>query len=229
MRCLRALDFLPEILVQIAIRKQIKKNDGTYLTYRWMGTARELLFMCYNLSMTKRVLYFMMGEWHQNIKIGYSTNFESRASTFTTYGPHTCLGTVSGERSLERWLHYHLRASRLHGEWFAPSEEVLTVISRIQDRTFHAWVDQVKQAEKARLLKRAQQVDQASGRTPGRITLATLKRQLQDPDGDAKLAAWMERSDERSRTTQQHLSDVPRNQQPIVLTDYWCERHQRVH
>ena len=44
MRCLRALDFLPEILVQIAIRKQIKKNDGTYLTYRWMGTARELLF-----------------------------------------------------------------------------------------------------------------------------------------------------------------------------------------
>ena len=138
MRCLRALDFLPEILVQIAIRKQIKKNDGTYLTYRWMGTARELLFTCYNLSMTK-------------------------------------------------------------------------------------------QAEKARLLKRAQQVDQASGRTPGRITLATLKRQLQDPDGDAKLAAWMERSDERSRTTQQHLSDVPRNQQPIVLTDYWCERHQRVH
>ena len=44
MRCLRALDFLPEILVRIAIRKQIKKNDGTYLTYRWMGTARELLF-----------------------------------------------------------------------------------------------------------------------------------------------------------------------------------------
>jgi hypothetical protein len=37
------LDFLPEILVQIAIRKQIKKNDGTYLTYRWMGTAREPL------------------------------------------------------------------------------------------------------------------------------------------------------------------------------------------
>jgi len=68
------------------------------------------------------------------IKIGTTKNSpESRMAALQT-GHHEklqLLGAVEGDQAIERGAHEALRAYRLHGEWFGPSDAVLAYVAAL--------------------------------------------------------------------------------------------------
>lgn len=64
------------------------------------------------------------------IKIGFAVDPVVRMHSLQTSNPERLelLGSFAGTIAQERALHDRLKASRLHGEWFSPSEEVLSVV-----------------------------------------------------------------------------------------------------
>lgn len=63
------------------------------------------------------------------VKIGFAKHVPSRLRAIQTTLPRklVLLRQVDGGRAVERWLHQHYKARRLHGEWFAYSECMLTI------------------------------------------------------------------------------------------------------
>ena len=67
------------------------------------------------------------------IKIGFSVDVEGRMKTFEIGSPYpfTVLGyweTANADQE-EKEIHASLKGSRLRGEWFAPSETLLSVVT----------------------------------------------------------------------------------------------------
>lgn len=71
------------------------------------------------------------------IKIGLSHNVEKRRRVIEgSTGPLVQLAVISGDRGVERNLHWLYRKSRMHGEWFYPTLDLLTHIYRVRTATF---------------------------------------------------------------------------------------------
>ena len=68
------------------------------------------------------------------VKIGKAKNPRSRLRELSTGSPYVLklLAAVDWHDSNERLLHQYLRFYRLRGEWFEPSDEVLTVVERME-------------------------------------------------------------------------------------------------
>ena len=63
------------------------------------------------------------------IKIGCTRDLRKRWANLRTLIPVdlTLLGSIPGYRDIEHALHVRFEASRVHGEWFKPSPEILSL------------------------------------------------------------------------------------------------------
>lgn len=75
-------------------------------------------------------VYFAQGQDGGPIKIGYSRETERRLRELQRGSPVPLrmLRVVPGSRALEIALHAHFSSDRLHGEWFAPTSELLRIL-----------------------------------------------------------------------------------------------------
>lgn len=79
------------------------------------------------------MIYFVLRESDNKIKIGHSGNFLTRElSLAKEHGSLRFLGWVSGGRTEESNLHDHFSHCHYQGEWFTPHE---TLIDWIMDNT----------------------------------------------------------------------------------------------
>lgn len=85
-------------------------------------------------SKTKSYVYFIQGEKGGPIKIGYSTNVESRVKELQTGFPTklVVLALIPGRIWHETELHKRFQKHRLHGEWFKPVPELLEYIESVK-------------------------------------------------------------------------------------------------
>lgn len=76
------------------------------------------------------VVYFIRSGSDGPIKIGFSSSLKDRFADLSRMNgqPITLLGWIRGELEDERALHVRFSASRLHGEWFSPTSELLRLI-----------------------------------------------------------------------------------------------------
>jgi len=75
-------------------------------------------------------VYFVQAESLGRIKIGTSSNVAVRFGTLRTSSPDklNLLGVIPGDCTVERALHKRFADERLHGEWFTPSERLVSYI-----------------------------------------------------------------------------------------------------
>lgn len=78
-------------------------------------------------------VYFIQSERGGPIKIGRAINPEQRLKQCQTGSPErlVLLAVISGGRDLERSLHARFAASRLRGEWFKPTPELIALIGEV--------------------------------------------------------------------------------------------------
>lgn len=78
-------------------------------------------------------VYFVQARDGGAIKIGHTIDLEQRFRALQTGSPVdlVLLGSVEGDGKLEKELHYDLRADRVRGEWFRPSEAVLARMAQL--------------------------------------------------------------------------------------------------
>jgi hypothetical protein len=81
-------------------------------------------------------IYFIQGESGGAIKIGHSMDPVKRLRDLQTSYPDNLilLLMVAGSETDEKALHEQLAASRLKGEWFSPSDEVLSAIETFREQ-----------------------------------------------------------------------------------------------
>jgi len=79
-------------------------------------------------------IYFIQGESGGPIKIGYTTDVQSRIRTLQTGYPDTLklLLAIPGNFNNEQTLHFELKEYRVQGEWFKPVPVVLDKIKQLQ-------------------------------------------------------------------------------------------------
>lgn len=65
------------------------------------------------------------------VKIGYSGNLERRVSELLRMHGGEFLGSMPGDRSVERHFHVLYRRQRLAGEWFESSDDMLAMIAAL--------------------------------------------------------------------------------------------------
>ena len=78
----------------------------------------------------KACVYFVQSEENKLIKIGYTTNLKKRLSKMRTDSstPLKVLFAMEAYRLEEKSIHSALFKCNIHGEWFAPSAELLEYI-----------------------------------------------------------------------------------------------------
>lgn len=78
------------------------------------------------------VVYFARNPGSQTVKVGFTANLDQRLATLRTAIPDLELvGAIPGGRRAERDLHDHLAASRIAGEWFAPTPLVAQTLAAL--------------------------------------------------------------------------------------------------
>jgi hypothetical protein len=84
------------------------------------------------------VIYFVQAEIIGRIKIGYCArgHFEKRLSHLQIGSPVELrvLATCRGDRTREAILHDRFAASRVRGEWFEPTPDLVRFIARLNGR-----------------------------------------------------------------------------------------------
>lgn len=94
-------------------------------------------YKCYDISMDIRnpnsVIYFVRSGTSGPIKIGKANNLKRRLASLQTSAsePLRVLGVVPGDIPEEAALHAQFADTRLHGEWFAPSDRLLAYIAEV--------------------------------------------------------------------------------------------------
>lgn len=75
--------------------------------------------------------YFIQAEEGGLIKIGTAISPLFRLRTMQTGCPLKLrlIGLTDGDRLFERGLHKKFEGTRVHGEWFEPSEELLALVA----------------------------------------------------------------------------------------------------
>lgn len=81
----------------------------------------------------RAVVYFVQPEGGGPIKIGFSGSIRSRLDAFATSCPFPLrvLGLVPGAMTLEASLHEEFRHTRIRGEWFHPTPDLLARIAAL--------------------------------------------------------------------------------------------------
>lgn len=77
-------------------------------------------------------VYFIQGVDGGPVKIGHARSVATRLDAIQRHSPvrlHV-IGCFHAPKMVERALHAFFAASRLHGEWFAPSDELLALIGK---------------------------------------------------------------------------------------------------
>lgn len=76
------------------------------------------------------VIYFARSGSEGPIKIGRTQNLKKRIETLQTYSPHDIqlLGTAVGGILKEKETHRLFSNSRIRGEWFLPTKDLLQFI-----------------------------------------------------------------------------------------------------
>ncbi|MGI9485427.1 MAG: GIY-YIG nuclease family protein [Geminicoccaceae bacterium] len=79
-------------------------------------------------------IYFIQAECGGPIKIGWTQDIDRRVKDMQAVNPFTLIviGKFRGMLADERRLHDKFALSRLHGEWFEPTDELLAEISEPQ-------------------------------------------------------------------------------------------------
>jgi transcriptional regulator with XRE-family HTH domain len=102
------------------------------VTASWLcfGEGAEPVFSAV-IPDRKRKLYFVRRESDGAIKIGLSRNPKARLGNLRVATPDrlSLLGTVDGDYARERELHKRFADSRIAGEWFEPTDELLALIN----------------------------------------------------------------------------------------------------
>lgn len=81
------------------------------------------------------------------IKIGSSNQPAGRIASMSSWAPMELemVFVVDGGLLLEKKVHFHLRQHRLHGEWFAPDDEVLSFVDEVvSTRSIPRYVSEYK-------------------------------------------------------------------------------------
>lgn len=81
-------------------------------------------------------VYFIECSATRRIKIGWAIDAENRLTALQTGAPSKLqlLSKVRGTKSDEREMHQQFAATRIIGEWFEPTQELLEFISQATDR-----------------------------------------------------------------------------------------------
>ena len=76
------------------------------------------------------MIYFIQQNKKGPVKIGYTENLKTRITDLQVASPNKLilLGTVGGDRYVEKQIHQHLRFYHIGGEWFRASSFVLEYI-----------------------------------------------------------------------------------------------------
>jgi hypothetical protein len=84
-------------------------------------------------------VYFVRGGARGLIKIGTSGDIARRMEGLTAHNPDPLelLGTMRGDRRLERQLHERFAAHQAHHEWFKPAPELVAFIAANARRVPH--------------------------------------------------------------------------------------------
>lgn len=93
--------------------------------------VRTLLRMHPAQQFPQRFVYFIQAEQGGPIKIGVCRDPHARLASLQTCNPLKLriLGVVEGVEKDERRLHRRFAATRLQGEWFEPSGELLEYVA----------------------------------------------------------------------------------------------------
>ncbi len=80
-------------------------------------------------------IYFLQAQEAPPVKIGTSSNIPQRVAALqpSWATPLIVRTVIRGGRKEERGLHYLFREHRLHGEWFANADEILTFANQVRD------------------------------------------------------------------------------------------------
>lgn len=112
-------------------RKAVNGSEYCYLhieTYKIEGVDET------GYSRLFQTIYFILAPDPGLIKIGITKNLKRRFAGIVTMSPVRLVlaATVDGPAKLEKDLHSALAPSRAHGEWFRPTDEVLSVVEQAQ-------------------------------------------------------------------------------------------------
>ena len=107
-----------------AIVKTLDKLLPATGSYEWDSLSYEEYFQ------DRACVYFIQSEENSLIKIGYTTNLKKRLSKMRTDSPAhlKALFAMEAYRLEEKSIHSGLFECKVHGEWFAPSSELLEYI-----------------------------------------------------------------------------------------------------
>jgi hypothetical protein len=77
------------------------------------------------------IVYFIQAEIGGLIKIGYTIDLDKRLRTVQAHSPVPVkvIGTMRGSYEIEQEIHSKFASFRKHGEWFAPSERLLSFMN----------------------------------------------------------------------------------------------------
>ena len=84
--------------------------------------------------MTEQIYFLRATSGEGPIKIGYSTNVQSRLESFMRWSPVplAVILVIPGTSRLECNIHSCFADDHSHGEWFNPSDRLVTAIERMQ-------------------------------------------------------------------------------------------------
>jgi hypothetical protein len=79
-------------------------------------------------------VYFIEAIGLQRVKIGMTDNIKYRFDSLQSASPVPLkiMAVISGDRTLETYLHKRFKAHRLHGEWFILTDEMKEIIQELR-------------------------------------------------------------------------------------------------
>lgn len=115
----------------IARSDEINKAFRTLDIDFCLNSQEEITARC-NQSKNERV-YFLLSKKCRTLKIGYSSRLSNRIKALQASSPEdlTLLKSIPGSKQLEAELHKKFCASRLHGEWFSATPEIMEYIKSL--------------------------------------------------------------------------------------------------
>jgi len=103
------------------------------------------------------IVYFIQAEIGGLIKIGYTIDLDKRLRTVQAHSsvPAKVIGTMRGSYEIEQEIHSKFASFRKHGEWFVPSDSLLSFIDfhnePINDNMRSSWEELVEAQGKIKL------------------------------------------------------------------------------
>jgi hypothetical protein len=121
------------IWIVVNIFKREFKRDR--LIQDMAGEGQKVYFVCDALG---------------RIKIGFSNNVQKRVKALQTANsmPLTLVGTMPGTFATEKALHARFANARIQGEWFQPTDELISFIREVTSADPEQRVSQLQQTNK---------------------------------------------------------------------------------